>query len=258
MLKILYAADNRKSSFYSLKRFLDTYSDFYQIKVAAYSASIQNLNVNWNLDALLDFRGKKTDLSFSNSNYPLYAREIKRFAPNIIISDLEIYSSYIGIEMGIPVWQVSPLLLYYAAEDKLNIYKYHSALFKWDSRRDDYTKYVIKNSDKRLILSHLGDTVAPPKVDTFFDWVRPNYELLDKPQPIINIYSSGIGAADAYFNGQYVNLEIDYSDTEAIVVARYNEVAGLNINKKISKALFKPHINDNVKFLSQYLANADI
>ena len=87
MLRILYAANNYTSSYYTLKRFIDTYSQYYNIKISAYSKSIRDLNANWNLDSLLDFRNKSHAVSFKNSNYALYVREIRRFEPDLIISD---------------------------------------------------------------------------------------------------------------------------------------------------------------------------
>lgn len=250
MLKILYAANNSNSSYYTLKRFVETYSKYYTIKTAGYSKSIKDLDVNWTLDALLDFRGKSTSISFKNSNFALYNREIRRFAPDLIISDVEPYTSYIGLELGIPVWQVSPLLLYYGVNHKTNLYKYYSGTFAKDTDKNQYITYIIKNSDKRLILSHLGDLSNSPRLKESYEWVRPNYGVSN----IINIDNS-IGMADAYFANLQLDLQIDYSDPESIITSYYNKHYGLSGR---DRPIFETSIDTNVKFLSQYLKEMDI
>lgn len=250
MLKILYAGNNYTSSYHTLKRFIDTYSKYYNIKISAYSKSIKDLNVNWNLDALLDFRGKANAISFKNSNYALYIREIQRFAPDLIISDLEIYTSCAALELGIPLWQVSPLLLYYGINHKSNLYKYYSGTFSKNLNIKQYTNYIINNSDKKLILSHLGDLSDGPKLKAGYEWVRPTYELSDKNQT-----DNAIGLADAYFANIPTILNIDYSDPGSILTAYYNQYYGLS-GKKLT--IFNTSINSNVKFLSQYLEEMDI
>jgi len=243
MLKILYAANNYTSSFYSLKRFVDTYSKFYQIRTAAYSKSIQNINVNWTLDCLLDFKNKYQNISFKNSNFDLYLREIKRFNPDLIISDIEIYTSYAGIKLNIPVWQVSPLLLYYAIDTKHNLYKYYSGVINKDSDKQKYIIYIINNSIKKLIPSHLGDLNSKPILKEEYEWIRPNYNYnLSVPM------SCGIGLADLYYNNIKNELFIDYSDPESIITSHYNK---LYDSSNLS-------IDNNIKFLSQHLKELDI
>jgi len=249
VLKILYAANDCNSSYYTLKRFIDTYSKYYEIKIAAYSKSIKNLNVNWNLDALLDFRGKSDSILFKNSNYALYIREIKRFAPDLIISDLEIYTSYAALELGLPVWQVSPLLLYYGIKHKSNLYKYYSGLLK-DIDKKQYINYIINNSDKRLILSHLGDLKTNPQLKDGFEWVRPNYNI-----PTITSTDNTIGMADAYFANLPIDVKINYNDPESIITSYYNQYYGLS---GPNCQMFETSINADVKFLSQYLKDVDI
>ncbi len=239
MLRILYAADNRTSSHYTLRRFLDTYSQFYDIRVAAYTKSIRDLNVNWTLDALLDFRGVWSGISFKNTNYALYIREVKRFAPDLIISDTELYSSYMGLELGIPVWQISPLLLYYGVkhQQKHDIYKYHSGVFASSKRVQQYLTYVVNNSDKRLILSHLGDA-GGLTLREGYEWARPNH-------PTENTgYSMQL--ADNYYANEPANFAVDYGDLESIITSYYNDYCKLN-------APFKIQINPDVKFLSQHI-----
>jgi hypothetical protein len=260
MVKILYAADNRTTSFYTLKRFLDTYNRYYDIKIAAYTKSIGNLNANWNLDALLDFTGKSKGITFKNTNFPLYVREIKRFSPNLIISDVEVYTSYAGLELGIPVWQVSPLLLYYGLPDKGSLYKYYSGVFSKDPDRNKYINYIIGNSDKRFILSHIGDLSSRPDTDPTYEWVRPNYHTISAEGNVIDITSSGIHFADAYFSGKQTIPQVDYTDPESIVTAEHNYKYGLSVPPLSSAYAHIPEItiNSDVKFLSQHLRTLDI
>lgn len=260
MLRILYAADNRKTSFYTLKRFLDTYNKYYDIKVAAYSKSVGNLNANWNLDALLDFSGKSKGVTFKNSNFPLYVREVKRFSPNLIISDVELYSSYVGLELGLPVWQVSPLLLYYGVPDKGSLYKYYSGVLSKDVDRNKFINYIIGNSDKRLILSHIGDLSDRPEINSTYEWVRPNYNVVSTDLMVIDTASSGIHLADAYFSGKQTIPQVDYNDAESIVVAEHNYKHKLSVRGIYSDYVRIPDItiNSDVKFLSQHLRSLDI
>lgn len=254
MLKILYVADNRPSSFYSLKRFVDTYSSFYQIKTAAYSTSIQQgTNVHWTLDALLDWRGLRHDIGTTNSNYQLYAREIKRFAPNLIISDLELYTSHIGIELGVPVWQVSPLLLHHGVPGKTDFYKYHAATFARHFQQNRYLAFVLHNSARKLVCSHLGDVLYPPSLDPTYEWVRPNYELTD-----IERAGCGIHFADAYYAGKSTILNTNYTDPESIVTSYYNKRYELSADTVNKLQPFEINLNTNVQFLSQYLEQLDI
>jgi hypothetical protein len=260
MLKILYAADNRSTSFYTLKRFLDTYKRYYDIKVAAYSKSIGNLNANWNLDALLDFTGKSKGITFKNTNFPLYVREVKRFNPNLIISDVEVYSSYVALELGIPVWQVSPLLLYYGLPDKGSLYKYYSGVFSKDIDRNKYINYIMSNSDKRFILSHIGDLMDRPDIDPAYEWVRPNYQTISNEHNLIDITASGMHFADAYFSSKQTIPQVDYNDPESIVTSEYNYKYGLSVRETSSAYVHFPEItiNSDVKFLSQHLRALDI
>ncbi len=96
---------------------------------------------------MLNFRSPQEQaISFNNSNFKLYSKEIDQFKPELIISDLDIYTSYIGINNNIPTWQVSSLLLYHAIEIKSreNIWKYYSSLFELGENYKQYLTYIIK------------------------------------------------------------------------------------------------------------------
>lgn len=261
MLKILYAADNRKSSYNHLKRFVNSYDKEHIIRTAAYSASVGNLNINWNLDALLDFTGKRKGVSFTNSNINIYTNEIREFAPDIVISDLEIYTSFLSIEMGFRVWQVSPLLLYFGTSDnnrKLGIYKYYSGIISKDLHRKKYINFIINNSDKRLVLSHLGDLRNPPALRINYEWARPSYDEKEFTDSYITCNGNASLLADYYYNNIKTNLEVDCGDPECIVSGSYNCHYGLSNNSKNGDVAFETTINHSVKFLSQHLNSITI
>lgn len=240
-MKILYAANNSDCSYYSLKRFLQTYYNYYDIRVAAYTKSIKDLNANWTLDAILDFRGKHENILFDNSNYTLYSRQIKKFAPDLIISDLETYTSHIAVEHSIPLWQVSPSLIYYGTQNKHNIYKYYSAVVDKDHLKRSHLQFAIRNADRRLVISHLCDHPNRPELLAGFEWVRPNYDNLETS------LACGVSLSDCFYNGGD-SLTTNYTDPESIITSKYAEAYGPAT----------PQIDDQVPFLSQYLKEFDI
>jgi hypothetical protein len=182
-MNILVAAGNRFGSFFQLERFLQSVKNQnHTIKIAAYKKSIGTLDIHYMLDALLNFTNPDGGLSF-NGNYKYYYNEIKRFAPDLIISDCEIYTSIIALELKIKLWQVSPLLLYSALSNKLKntipIYKNHGYLLSHNLLRKDYLNYIINSSDRKFVLSHLCDIETRPDLIDGFEWIRPEFILGD-------------------------------------------------------------------------------
>jgi hypothetical protein len=183
-MKILYAAGNRIGSFYQMKRFLNSikHKD-YIIKLAAYKISSgRNLNIDFTLDVLLNFANANSPkISVDGGNYVYLANEIKRFNPDLIISDMDFYVSNIGIELKIPVWQFSPICLFYGLKHeikyKLDLHKNYSYLFDFDLRKNAFVKNVLNCSSKKFVLSHVGDTVNFDTLEKSFTWVRPNFIL---------------------------------------------------------------------------------
>lgn len=183
-MKILYAADDRAGSFFQLKRFVDSVknSDI-QLKIAAYKKSLGTLDVDYTLDCLLNFTNPDENFS-SNGNYVYYFNEIRRFAPDLIISDFEVLTSLIALELGIKLWQVSPLLLYYAipfsVKYNTKINKDYANLFSSNFRKKKYVNYIMNNSDRRLVVSHLCDSDKHITLRNGFEWVRPDFVLADE------------------------------------------------------------------------------
>jgi hypothetical protein len=135
------------------------------------------------LDCLLNFSNPNENFS-NNGNYVYYFNEIKRFAPDLIISDFDIYTSVIALEMGVKLWQASPLLLYYAAPYEIKyrarINKNYSHLLNSNFRKKEFINHVINNSDRKFVISHLCDSEKRIVLAPGFEWVRPEFVLADK------------------------------------------------------------------------------
>jgi hypothetical protein len=193
-MRILYAADNKIGSYFQMKRFLSSVEHKnHIIKVAGYKRSIRDLWADSTLDCLLNFVEPDSTLSF-NYNYNYYCNEIKKFKPDLIISDLEIYTSLIAIELGIKLWQYSPNLIYYALPNdiikNINIDKYYHSVFQSNTRRKDYIRYILNNSDKKYVSSYLSDYTNRPTIYDGFEYVRPNFLLEEKKKTISYFFVS--------------------------------------------------------------------
>lgn len=238
MKRLLYAANSYPSSNAALTRFLSSFSAFYEIKVAGYSSSLKEGEyLNWNLDALLDFRKQFNRLSFKNSNFSLLKRAVKSFAPDLIISDCELFVSTIALELGLPLIQVSPFLLYHGTPEKLFLRTHYSSIIR-DIVKSRRVNDVLSYSKKRLILSHLGDLEERPALHPGYEFCRPNYEAPGGISP-----SSAIGLADAFYHGTKLNIEADYNDPQSIVVSQFAQHYQGPIN-----------LREDVLFLSQHLS----
>ena len=234
----------------------------HDIKISAFSKSMGNLDIDYNLDCLLNFSNPTGNITF-NDNYSFYFNEIKRFSPDLIISDLEVYTSIIALEMSKPLWQVSPVLLYtgagndahYANSIRLN----NSYLINRTFTKKSHINFVINNSDKKLIYSHLCDIKSAPTLSKSYEWIRPEFQLFDNHnQKTISINDgTETQLSDAFYNEQFSYSQVDYKDIESVVCSNYNEHYGLgniitnsvlHTNKDIDIT-----INDSVKFLSDLL-----
>ncbi len=180
-LKILYAANNYHDSKVRLWRFLQNIDENkYDIKIAAYRKSSPPINIDWTLDSLLDIYYPNT-LSFDNDHLRIYYDQVKSFNPDLIISDLEPFTSHIAIILNKKLWQVSPMLLSYglsyADKYRLGLRKKYSYFFRHTLSASKYLTNIIDNSNRKFIYSHFIDTINPPNVKEDFEWIRP-YHLL--------------------------------------------------------------------------------
>lgn len=180
-MKIFYAAGNRLGSYYQLKRFLSsTFSLNHDIRIAAYKNSLQDLNTDYTLDCLLNFTSNSSSITF-NGNYGYYSNEIKRFNPDLIISDFDPYTSIIAIELNITLWQYSPTNLYYALSKEqkreIEVRKHNTWLLEESPDRNEYIKEIFAASDRNFVLSHVCDCETPIPLINGFEYVRPSFVL---------------------------------------------------------------------------------
>src|SRR5574338_1119629 len=101
-MKILYAASNNLNAKIQLSRFLKAMDGSkHQIKIAAYkTSSPKDISIDWTLDALLNIY-KPDLLSLHNDNLNIYFEQIKNFQPDLVISDLEYFTSYVSSDLNL-------------------------------------------------------------------------------------------------------------------------------------------------------------
>lgn len=181
ILKILYSASNNYNARIALARFLKAINPKHQIKIAAYiKSSPKNVNIDWTLNCLLNIY-KPDVISLKNDNLNIYFEQVKAFAPDLIISDLEYFTSYIANVLNIKLWQCSSSLINYALTKKekynLGLFKHYSYLLNRDMQDTQRTINLIDNSDCNFVLSHYGDTINPPAISGSFEWIRPYHQV---------------------------------------------------------------------------------
>jgi uncharacterized protein (TIGR00661 family) len=181
MLKILYAASNTENSKIQLSRFLQAMEGKpYNIKVAAYKiSSPKGINIDWSLDCLLNIF-KPDQISLDNDNFQTYYQQVKYYNPDLIISDLEYFTSIIANELNTTLWQCSPSLFNFAAKQTydLGLFKKYSFLLQRNNfLRTQRQINIIDNSNCNFVYSHFGDTVSPPQLKDNFQWIRPYHTV---------------------------------------------------------------------------------
>ena len=289
-MKILYAAGNRIGSYFILRRFINSISHKnYNLKVAAYKKSSNNFDVDYTLDCLLNFTDP-TAFSF-NKNYTYYKNEIRRFAPDLIISDFEVYSSTIAMELNINLIQYSPIVLYYALDkdimQSLGFHKHYSYLLEENHKKSEYINNIMDYSKKKFILSHLCDCKNRPKLLYGFEWCRPSFILgegskrldyilaLAKPNTkVINEFKNkniAIYQEDDYIESiencsvvisdgtEMFLTDAFYNQKSCISYPRYDDIESIicsyvNSYCNLDKNnLIEIDIDDETKFISEYL-----
>jgi len=179
MYKILYAAGASESSKIQLSRFATAVQDSSNIiKYAAYNKSSGGLPIDWSLDSLLNIF-KPDHISTDNDNFHIYFEQIKSFAPDLIISDLEYFSSHIANVLDIPLWQCSSSIINLAISHyekyNLGLFKTYSYLLHNKPLHNQRIANIIDNSNSNFVYSHLGDLDNAPKLKNNFEWIRPYF-----------------------------------------------------------------------------------
>jgi len=234
-MRILYAASNNENAQIQLTRFLQRMSGSpHTIKIAAYIKSSPKINIDWTLDCLLNIF-KPDHISLENENYDIYFDQIKKYNPDLIISDLEYFTSYAGHVLGIEVWQYSSSLLNFALTNdqkyNLGVYSQYAYLFNKAPIWNQKLLNIIENSSKNLVYSHLGDTSEPPTIKDNFSWVRP-YHLIGKSSKPCehNIVAAGLSNNKKIIN--YLQFHTDTVYFSNIDYENYNNVLSKNINNE--------------------------
>jgi hypothetical protein len=127
MLKILYAASENENAKIQLARFMQAMEGKpFIVKVAAYKKSSPPINIDWTLDCLKNIF-KPDYVTLDNDNFITYFNQVKYYKPDLIISDLEYYTSHIANVLNTTLWQCSSSIINFALSSN---YKYNLGIFK--------------------------------------------------------------------------------------------------------------------------------
>lgn len=217
-MKILYAASNNLNAKIQLSRFLKAMDGSqYQIKIAAYKASSpKDTNIDWTLDALLNIYRPEL-LSLHNDNLNIYFEQVKSFAPDLVVSDLEYFTSYIASDLNLPLWQCSSSIINFALARRekygLGLFKYHAHSLSRDTYHTQRIVNIIDNSNRNFVYSHYGDVNTPPVLQEGFEWIRPYSRVSKDYIPCQHFVTAGLLTADK----RILDVLKKYPDTVAFV-----------------------------------------
>lgn len=181
-MKILYAASNRLGAAEQLNRFLQAAMPFgHTIKISTFQQTKCIQNIDWNLSSLGNILGS-TKSYIANDAFDIYASQIKSFAPDLIISDLEDKTSTIAYDLSIPIFQVNSQVLFegltHSATRKIGVIKQYPSL-REDTLKNGRITQMLTNATQKLAYSHLCDIDSAPNLSFGFEYVRP-YHILGK------------------------------------------------------------------------------
>lgn len=230
-IKILYAAGNTSNSKLQLTRFVQaTTNQPYLLKIAAYKNISPNINIDWTLDCLLNVY-EPNQYYKDNENFKLYIDQIKDFAPDLIISDLEYFTTQAAFYLNIPVWQYSPSIINFALTKRqkynLGIFKQYSYLLNRNPEIVQRTLNLIQNSNLKLICSHFGDVSNPLEIQEEYEWVRPYHSTyIDSLVCQHNIMVASLAA-----NKKILNIIKDYEDNVYFCNQTYETYPNVQLKK---------------------------
>jgi len=182
MLKILYAASENENAKIQLSRFMKAMEGTSNIvKVAAYKRSSPPIHIDWTLDCLKNiFKPDLLSLD-DNDNFITYFQQVKYFNPDLIISDLEYFTSHIANVLGTTLWQCSSSIINFALSFEykynLGIFKRYAFLFNKNPIHVQRIVNILDNSNCNFVYSHFGDVVDSPPLKAGFEWVRPYHQI---------------------------------------------------------------------------------
>lgn len=196
-MKVLYAASHYRNSGIQLSRFLSAMRGTdHIIKVAAYkSSSPKNTPIDWTLDALLNLL-VPYEISLTGDNLMVYLEQIKSWGPDLVISDLEYFTSIVANELNLPLWQYSSSMINFAIrryeKNMLGLNKNYSDVVKAEAMTNRKAINIIDNSDRNLVCSHFGEIEKPPTLNDNFQWVRPYHQVSKYHVPCQHFLTAGL------------------------------------------------------------------
>ena len=146
-MKILYAANDNLESCLQLNRFLINFPwDQHTLKVAGYSGYDYLIDIDFNLNFVKSFYSK-VSVTLNTDNYNIFCSQLDRFEPDLIISDLDKFSSNYAILNNVKLWQYSSNLLQYCLPHYWHLKLRIANRYNYEQMYS----YIINNSDKILL-----------------------------------------------------------------------------------------------------------
>jgi hypothetical protein len=228
MLKILYAASNNENAKIQLARFIKAMvGKPVIIKVAAYKkSSPKGTPINWTLDCLLNIFNPE-HISLDNDNLKTYFDQVKYFAPDLVISDLEYFTSYVANELNITLWQCSSSIINFALTTKykynLGIFSNYAYILNKNPIHTQRLVNIIDNSNCNFVYSHFGDTISQPPLKENFEWIRPYHSVGKEYIPCEHNVVAGLN----YNNKDILDMLKAYPDS--IVFSNFQDETHYNL-----------------------------
>lgn len=258
-MKILYSASNNRNSRIQLSRFLQIMDGSeHQIKISAYKiSSPKSINIDWTLDALLSIYAPE-NLSPNNDNLEIYYDQLKQFKPDLIISDLEYFTSYLASLLNIPLWQYSSSLLNYGFKNTFNLglFKYYAHSLNRDTKHNQPILNLIANSDRNLICSHFGDMDNSPILQSHFEWIRPYHNIGKEAVPCQHYAVANLSDMDA----NVLDILKQYPDSVVFMPSRTEKYHNIQIKDIDNQEEYYCNLKNSPLFVCQgqssFLADA--
>lgn len=181
MINILYAASDNINSKIQLSRFLENIdANKFNVKIAAYKkSSPSNLNIDWTLDCLYNMFTKRINLD--NYYLDIYCKQIKNFSPDLVISDMEYFTTNIALSLNYEIWQCSSSLIDIGLsrfdKSNSNIFGNYAAVLNKTEYNYEKELYLTSNSNRNYVYSYFCDIENRPNLKENFKWIRPYFLL---------------------------------------------------------------------------------
>jgi len=242
-VNILYALSNNYNSKIQADRFISHLdSGKFTLKVSAYRNFLPETGCDWTLDPLLIPEKSNQYLLQNNKYLDIYLDQVKSFNPDLIISDLEFYTSYVALLLGKELWHVSNKLHNFAIDQlfkyNINIFKYYKGLYD-NVHYHQKLNEIIASASKNYLYSHFCDVDERIELKKGFDWIRPYHYTYKK--------------SEAHRHG-YVGVSANYSIVNFISDKKDSVLFSSN-SEQYENIICKPY--SNIEEYSCNLASCD-